>query len=59
MTKADWLVLAGYLLLIAGTALIYRPLGFLVGGAVCILLGRAAMQGQRPAAVHHSWKDFE
>jgi hypothetical protein len=42
MKTADWLVLAGYLLLIAGGATIYRPLGFICAGLVLLQLGRTA-----------------
>lgn len=47
MTKADWLILAGYLLLISAAGMFSRPLGLLTAGAVCILLGRAATERQR------------
>jgi hypothetical protein len=42
MNKTDWLILAGFLLLIAGAAFIYRPLGLLVAGGLCILVARAS-----------------
>ena len=42
MTKADWLILAGYVLAVTGCWLVFKPLAFLVAGLVCILLGRAA-----------------
>jgi hypothetical protein len=59
VTKADWLVLAGYLLLIAGACIIYRPLGFIVAGAICLLLGWTNAKSQRPRAKRYPWQESE
>jgi hypothetical protein len=40
--KTDWLILAGFLLVTAGAACIYRPLGLAVAGAFCLLVARAS-----------------
>jgi hypothetical protein len=58
MTKADWLVLAGFLLLIAGAATIHRALGLLVAGGVCLFVARAALN-KRPAPSRLRREDFE
>jgi hypothetical protein len=42
MTKADWITIAGYLVLCVGLAMIYRPLAVIAAGAILLLIARAS-----------------
>lgn len=47
MTKADVFTLAAYVLVCIGFGMIYRPLGVIAAGVVCLLLATAATRSKK------------